>query len=138
MLRTGIAHGEFNHSATDPVHFLQIWITPGEKGLEPSYEDLPSEATQHHGLTLVGSPEGGERCVTVHQDVRLYFGRMNSGEELMHVTAKERGIWIQVIQGEVKVADQVLAEGDGISIENLGEILLSSASPAQFLLFDLK
>ncbi|MBZ0165351.1 MAG: pirin family protein [Candidatus Omnitrophica bacterium] len=132
----GIAHSEYNHSGSDPVHFLQIWIQPDRKGLEPSYEELPV-AAEGGGLRLIGSPEGKEGGVTIHQDARLYFGRMNAGATLAHNTAAGRGIWVQVIHGDVTVAGQTLSTGDGMSIENLEEVPIGADSQTEFLLFDL-
>lgn len=70
---TGVRHSEYNASDSDPLHFLQIWIIPESKGLEPSYEQKTfTEADKRGQLRLVGSRDGREGSVTIHQDVDLY------------------------------------------------------------------
>ncbi len=133
---TGIAHSEFNHSPDDPVHFLQIWIVPDRKGLEPSYAEADMSAAGR-GMRLIASPAGTDGSIIIHQDARVYLGRMETGTELSHPTAAGRGIWVQVIAGEINVAGEDLAPGDGISVENLDRIPIEARSEAEFLLFDL-
>lgn len=82
---TGVRHSEHNASATEPVHFLQIWLLPEQAGLAPSYEQRsygPQEKRGH--LRLVGSRDGREGSVTIHQDVLLYAGLLGPGEALAH------------------------------------------------------
>ena len=71
---TGVRHSEYNASETEPVHFLQIWIIPERQGLKPSYEQKYFPAAEKRGkLRLVGSQDGRDGSVTIHQDVDLYF-----------------------------------------------------------------
>lgn len=80
---TGIRHSEFNASKTEPVHFLQIWILPEHKGIEPGYEQKTFADTEKRSrLRLVGSHEGREGSITIHQDVDLYAASLQNGEEL--------------------------------------------------------
>lgn len=136
---TGIRHSEFNASETNPVHFLQIWITPAEIGLEPSYEEKNFSAAARQGeLILVGSPDGGNNSVTIHQDANLYLAHLRSSDRLTHKINHNRGVWIQVAQGTVKLNDQLLQTGDGAAITDETEIAIAGNSEqSQILLFDL-
>jgi len=135
---SGITHSEFNHSDKDLVHFLQIWIEPDKTGLKPSYEEISVEHIEDQSsLKIIGSADGQKGGMTIHQDVNVYFGRMKKGETVPYKTSQERGIWIQVIEGNIRVCDSDLAKGDGISIENSDQIEIDAQSQAEFLLLDL-
>ncbi len=135
---SGITHSEFNHSDKDLVHFLQIWIEPDKTSLKPSYEEISVEHIEDQSsLKIIGSQDGQKGGMTIHQDVNVYFGRLNKGETVPKKTSQERGVWIQVIEGNIRVCDQDLARGDGISIENSDQIKIDAQSQAKFLLLDL-
>src|SRR5205823_12719541 len=80
---TGIRHSEFNHSKTVPVHFLQIWILPARIGIAPRYEQKAFADVDKRGkLRLVGSPDGRDGSVIIHQDVLLLSAWLNSGQQV--------------------------------------------------------
>lgn len=127
---TGVTHSEFNASPKQEVHLLQIWITPQEKGLTPSY--------QQHDL-----PVDQENCllplpITVHQDVKIFRGRYGMGREFDYKIAQGRALWLQVIEGEFKIGSDILKEGDGASIEGIEKLTAQTLHQTEFLLFDLK
>lgn len=130
----GIRHSEFNPSDKNSLHFYQIWIHPDRAGLDPSYEQKCTP--EGDGLHLVASPEGG-RAVKMHQDVRLYLGRLPGGQALEHRLDQARHAYIQVTRGELELNGRELSAGDGASVS--GEELLSfrSQGPSEVLLFDL-
>jgi redox-sensitive bicupin YhaK (pirin superfamily) len=136
---TGVRHSEFNASATEPVHLLQIWILPEERGLKPSYEEKNFSSELKQGqLTLLGSRDGRNNSVTIHQNVNLYLGLLNTKDRLTYQIQDNRGIWLQVARGEVKLNDRLLQAGDGAAITDEAEIAIAGSSPdAEFLLFDL-
>jgi redox-sensitive bicupin YhaK (pirin superfamily) len=136
---SGIRHSEFNASPSEPVHFLQIWILPNEGAIEPSYEQqsLPPVAPGESRLDLIGSPDGEEGGITIHQDVRLYRGVLASGEPLDLPLASDRHAWVQVARGNARVCGQEMREGDGLAISDVRSVTLSSSTSAELLLFDL-
>ncbi|MBD3884171.1 pirin family protein [Phormidium tenue FACHB-886] len=136
---TGIMHSEFNASTSDPVHFLQIWILPEQQGIEPGYEQKTfSEAEKRNTLRLVGSRDGRDGSVTIHQDVDLYAASLQDGTELSHTLAAGRVAWLQVARGAVLLNDQLLSAGDGAAISNEDLLTLQGASSeAEVLLFDM-
>ena len=72
---TGVEHSEFNHSAQDPVHFLQIWIVPAERGAAPRYQQVHVDDADKRGrLRLIIGPEGQDGTLAVRQDARVYAG----------------------------------------------------------------
>src|SRR5687768_7245175 len=78
---TGVTHSEFNASKRDPVHFLQIWLLPRERGIKPGYEQKSFSADEKRGrLRLVASPDGREGSVQIHADAALYAGLFDRGE----------------------------------------------------------
>jgi redox-sensitive bicupin YhaK (pirin superfamily) len=132
---TGVRHSEFNHRRDASSRFLQVWILPERSGIEPSYEQKKFD--DRAGLQLVGSREARDGSVKVHQDVDIWAGKLGEGHEAIHRVALGRGLWVQVVLGEVEVNGRVLAEGDGAAIEGSSEVTLKGKSDARFLVFDL-
>src|SRR5712671_1026903 len=78
---TGIRHSEFNHSKNEPVHFLQIWVLPDREGLSPRYDQKTfAEAEKRGRLRLVGSPDGRDGSIVIHQDAKIFAALLNSGD----------------------------------------------------------
>lgn len=135
---TGIRHSEYNHSKTDPVHFLQIWILPDGAGLEPSYEQKAfDEAEKRGALRLVGSRDGRDGSVTIHQDVSLYAGLFDGDEAAEFTLAPGRGVWVQVARGAVRINGEPLAAGDGLAAADIDALRIDQGEGAEVLLFDL-
>jgi len=134
---TGIRHSEFNHSQSEPVHFLQIWILPSSQGVKPGYEQKRIDIAElNNNLRLVASPDGRDGSVTIQQDTRLYTARLNN-EEVTHALAPGRHAWIQVARGAVRINGTMLQAGDGAGIENEPSLQLAADGSAEVLLFDL-
>jgi redox-sensitive bicupin YhaK (pirin superfamily) len=135
---TGVRHSEFNHSDSEPVHFLQIWIVPERDGLEPSYEQKAFPENEKWGqLRLVGSRDGRDNSVTIHQDVDLYATLLTDNQAVTHELAAERKGWVQVARGTVLANDEPLQPGDGVAIEGPCTVALTGAAEAEVLLFDM-
>jgi quercetin 2,3-dioxygenase len=136
---TGIAHSEFNASKTDPVHFLQIWILPERKGIDPGYEQKTFATSQKQGkLRLLGSRDGRDGSITIHQDVDLYASVLSAGEFVSYEFASDRLGWAQVARGAVELNGQSLSAGDGVAIAQESLITLQGkAQDAEVLLFDM-
>lgn len=136
---TGILHSEFNASDTEPVHFLQIWILPEQRNLEPSYEQKNfSEAEKQGTLRLVGSRDGRDGSVTIHQDINLYATTLSNGDAVSHALGEGRSVWVQVARGAVQLNGHNLTAGDGAAIVDEAVITLKGASDrAEVLLFDM-
>lgn len=135
---TGVTHSEFNPSATEPVHFLQIWILPGEAGLEPGYEQKTfGEAEKRGVLRLVGSRQGRDGSVTIHQDTDLYVTCPEDGQEILHGLAAGRKAWVQVVRGRGEVNGRELQAGDGVALADEPMLRLRGVSGAEMLLFDM-
>lgn len=135
---TGIRHSEFNPSKSDKVHFLQIWILPEEDGLEPGYEQKEFPAAEKTGrLRLVGSRDGREGSVTIHQDVDLYASLLPSGETVTFAPRENRKVWVQLVKGGLTVNGADLREGDGAAIVDERAIAVRASDASEFLLFDL-
>ena len=134
---SGISHSEFNPSETEEVHFLQIWILPEQKGLAPSYEQRRFNGGEPNSLRLIASRDGHNDSAVIHQDVSIFSGQLSSGKEQDYLIQAGRHIWLQLIQGDLKVNGRQLAAGDGIALSDETRLQLQAAAQAQYLLFDL-
>lgn len=135
---SGIRHSEFNASAEDPVHFLQIWVIPERQGLAPGYEQKSfPESTRRGGLRLIGSRDGRDGSVTIHQDVSLYAALLAKGETVRHDTRPDRKLWVQVVRGRVAVNGVDAEAGDGVGLERVGQVAIAANAGAEVLLFDM-
>ena len=135
---SGIRHSEFNASQTEPVHFLQIWIIPDKKNIEPSYEQKAfSRADRQDRLCLVASPDGAQGSLKIAQQAKMYSAVLSPAARLQYPLNPGRLGWVQVASGEVLVNGQVLAAGDGIGLVDESEVKFQAEEACEFLLFDL-
>lgn len=136
---TGIRHSEFNASDKEPVHFLQIWIIPNQTGIAPGYEQklFPREERKDR-LRLVGSPDGRDGSLVIHQDTDLYASVLGKGQSASHTVKPGRGAWVQMAAGSATVNGERLDTGDGAAIAEPGELTFNGVDEeAEFLVFDL-
>lgn len=135
---TGIRHSEFNPSASEPVHFLQIWILPGEPGLAPRYDQVAfSEDSLQNQLRLIASPDAADGSVKLFQDVRIYAARLDAGREVQAAIPPGRVGFLHVAKGSVTLNGTAMAAGDAARIEGEPSLTVAAGSPAEVLFFDL-
>lgn len=135
---SGVSHSEFNPSRSEAAHFLQIWIKPRAQGLTPSYTEWhPSPEHERAAKVLVISADGRDRSATIQQDADIYRVRLAAGESADHDLAKGRGLWLQLIHGELSAAGTTLAAGDAIRTEEAGRFPITAITDSEAILFDL-
>jgi redox-sensitive bicupin YhaK (pirin superfamily) len=135
---TGVLHSEFNASKTEPVHFMQIWLLPGQRGIKPSYEQKTFPPDQRRNrLRVVASPDGRDGSVTIHTDAVVYAGLFAAGDSVDLALASGRHAWVQVARGKVRVNGRELETGDGAAISDEAAIHLEGVDDAEVLAFDL-
>ena len=134
---TGVEHSEFNHSETEPVHLLQIWIVPDRKGAKPAYAERSLAKAPTGRLLLVASKIGRDGSIGINQDADVFLAKLNAGDSVEHSLKPQRHAWVQVAGGEVKLNGQLLKAGDGAALSDETSVALSATQPAQVLVFDL-
>jgi quercetin 2,3-dioxygenase len=136
---TGIRHSEFNHSQTEPVHFLQIWVMPDREGLRPRYDQKTFRQPEKRGrLRLVGSPDGRDGSILIHQDVNVYDALLGAGDTIKQPLKKDRKGWVQVVRGSLNVNGRNAQAGDGVALEDEADLTITSREDgSEILLFDL-
>ena len=134
----GVMHSEFNHERHGQTHFLQIWIEPHTRGIDPGYEQKSfSDAEKRGRLRLVASPDGADGSVTVHAHARLYAGLFDADEQARLPLDAKRKAYVHLIRGELQVNGQALSAGDAAKLEAETELQLSAGRDAEVLVFDL-
>jgi quercetin 2,3-dioxygenase len=135
---TGVRHSEFNASADVPVHLLQIWITPSQNNLTPSYEEKHfSQQEKENQWRLIVSPNGHDASVTINQDVHVYATLLSKGYELPIAIQPNRCAYLQVAKGAVNLDGQLLQAGDAAMLEDKERFELQAQTDAELVLFDL-
>ncbi len=135
---TGVTHSEYNASRSQPVHFLQIWLLPTQRGLEPSYEQKTFSAADKQGrLRVVASPDGRDASVTIHSDAVIHAGVFAPGESAELTLTPGRHAWAQVARGKVRINGQELGEGDGAAISDEALVRVEGVDDGEVLIFDL-
>jgi redox-sensitive bicupin YhaK (pirin superfamily) len=136
---TGVRHSEYNASDRDAVHFLQIWIEPSERGIEPSYEEKHfDDASKRGKLRLIASHDAREGSVRIHQDADLYAALVDGAESVTHEPKLGRRLYVHLVRGAAEVNGQPLTAGDAVKIwggEN--KVRIEKGRDAEVLVFDL-
>jgi hypothetical protein len=134
---SGVVHSEYNASPDVPVHFLQIWILPDERGVKPEYAEKSFGAMPGGRLNLIASKGGREGSISIHQDAEVNVARLAAGGKLEHSFGAGRSGWVQLIEGSLDVNGQKLSAGDGAAITDEARVRLEAPADAHFLFFDL-
>jgi len=136
---TGVSHSEYNHSAADPVHFLQIWIVPDRRGAQPRYQQQHfDEASKRGQLRLIISPDGDAGSLQVRQNARVYAGLFDGDEQARLTLDEDRYAYVHVARGSVELNGVQLQQGHGVRLRHTGELTLSHGEGAEVLVFDLR
>jgi quercetin 2,3-dioxygenase len=135
----GVRHSEFNHAQGATTHFLQIWIEPDVRGIDPSYEQKHFEPAAKRGtLRLVASPDGRDGSVTLHADASIASGLFDGDEAVSRPLDPARKTYVHVVRGSVSVNDHALMDGDAIRLEEEAELRIAHGTQAEVLVFDLR
>lgn len=136
---TGIRHSEFNHSRTEAVKLLQIWLLPEKEGIAPGYEQKSfADQFTPNSWVLTASRAGREGSVKINQDVDLYVAHFEQGFEKKFSMKANRYGWVQMVRGSIQVNGSVeLAAGDGLAISDENEMTFICRENCEFLFFDL-
>ncbi|WP_044408260.1 pirin family protein [Thiomicrospira microaerophila] len=134
---TGITHSEFNPSDTELTHLYQIWLMPAEKNIKPGYQQIRYDQAAPGQLVLLASQTPRDGAVFINQDVDLYRAELTQGQELKFDLRAGRGIWLQLVKGELDVNGELMQTGDALAIEDEPGLVITTDSQAEFLLFDL-
>lgn len=135
---SGLRYSEINPSGSGPAHTFQISVVPDCDDLQPAYSKA-SIPFQHRAgrLALLGSRDGRSGSVSVNRDVELYGSVLAPDEHLTHTLAETRGVWIQVVTGQVVVCGQQLSTGDALAITEEVDISIAAKCEAEILLLDV-
>ena len=136
---TGITHSEKNKSLSNEVKFLQIWIFPNKKNVEPRYDQLTLNAEDRKNkLQQILSPSQDDDGVWIHQDAWFHLGSLDEGNTQSYQLKKEgNGVYIFVISGEITVGDQKLNIRDGFGIWDVSEINILADTNAEVLVMEV-
>ncbi len=135
---TGVTHSEFNPSREVPVHLLQIWLLPGQRGLPPSYEEKRfAPETRRGRLCLIAAGDGRQGAVTIHQDADLWTALLEPGESVHHALKPGRYAWLQVAGGAGSLNGSALHAGDGAAVSDEQALEITASARGEVLLFDL-
>ncbi len=133
----GIVHSEMNPSPAEPLHLLQVWITPDIKGVPPTYAERSLSSAPVNHLSLVASKLGRAGSIPIHQNAQVYLAKCEASHALTHPLTAGHAAWAQIISGEWMVNGKVLRAGDGASIEDEPQVELRATTQSRLLLFDL-
>jgi redox-sensitive bicupin YhaK (pirin superfamily) len=134
----GILHSEFNPSADELVHLLQIWIEPNVRGIPPSYEQRHVAPAEKRGrLRLIASADGRDGSVTIHQDASVFAALLEGADAAVHSLGPGRRAYVHIARGRVRVNGERLDAGDALQIADEHSVTLDNPEAAEVLLFDL-
>jgi redox-sensitive bicupin YhaK (pirin superfamily) len=137
-LGSGAYHSEMNGSQTEPVRFIQMWVMPRERGLEPSLEQkVFTEGDRTNVFLPVISPDG-DGGLSVHQDAWIYISRLEMGKSLAHEFLAEFGGYFYVIGGDVTVSGESLATGDAARIRDEGAITIEARQTSELIMAQVR
>ena len=135
---SGVTHSEYNPSASEPVHFLQIWLQPNALGVAPGYAQRHFPLADRRGRwALLVSPDGRDGSIASHQDALVFGTLLAPGESLQYHFATGREGYLHLARGRLQVGQVTLQQGDGLRIQKQDLLELQGVETAEVLLFDL-
>ena len=136
---TGVVHSEKNANPDKAVKFLQIWVSPKLKNIEPRYEQKTFDpSTRQNRLQEVVSPIKGGEGLWINQDAWFHLGNFTSGNSAIYnVKQRGNGLYVFVLEGEVSIGDQKLGKRDGLGISESGDVSIKADTESEILLMEV-
>ena len=136
-LGRGAWHSEQNASETEPMRFIQIWILPSERGLEPGVEQKVFTTEDRTGRLLKAISGDGGDAVLVHQDAHVFVSRLNPGASVTHELEAGRGAYLYVIEGEVTVNGEAMEAGAAAQVGDEPKVAIEAEATSELILVDV-
>lgn len=136
---TGVQHSEFNHSKTETANTLQIWLFPRERNVEPRYDqkDFKASFKQNQFTTLISPDKNGD-ALWISQDATFSMGSFDAEQRINYnITRPENGAYIFVLEGAVKINDQVLNKKDAMGVYDISSIVIDTQESTRLLIIDV-
>ncbi|MEM7576470.1 MAG: pirin family protein [Planctomycetota bacterium] len=137
---SGVTHSEFNGSATDPVHFLQVWIEPRQRGLAPNYQERPTQPEQRrHTWVALANPEGNDGAAVIQADASVRVADVQHDADVLVNVEPGRVAYVHVVSGQGAIEGRELHAGDAVTAVKAGPLRFAGAgeTPMQLMWFDL-
>lgn len=136
---TGVYHSEYNRNPDQEVKFLQIWIFPNKKNVQPRYDQITLDLKDRRNtLQQVLSPNADDAGVWIHQDAWFHIAHMDASTDLNYKIKKSgNGVYAFVIKGNVSINEHKLNDRDGLGIWDFTELSLHSESETEILLMEV-
>ena len=136
---TGIQHSEYNRNKEKPVKFLQIWLFPNKKNVQPRYDQLSLQLKDRHNrLQQILSPSAEDDGVWIHQDAWFHIGQLDKGKAIDYsLRRKGNGVYAFVLKGSLEINDQALEARDGYGLWDIDSIRLKASADAEVLLMEV-
>jgi quercetin 2,3-dioxygenase len=136
---TGIKHSEYNKNSDAEVKFLQIWIFPDQKNVTPRYDQITlNVADRKNKLQQILSPHKDDAGVWIHQNAWFHLADFDKGTTTTYnMKAKENGLYVFNLKGDLKINDQVINTRDGLGIWDTQSIKIEAQSNSEFLLMEV-
>ncbi len=137
-LGSGMMHSEMNHSKTEPMRFIQMWIMPRERGLPPSVEQKLFTPEDSTNVLLPAISPDGALGVSVHQDAWVYVSRLEAGRSLEHELAPGFGAYFFLIEGEVSLHGERLTTGDAARVRDEKRLAIEARQPSELIMVEVR
>lgn len=136
---TGITHSEMNANADREVKFLQIWILPNQRNVQPRYDQRTLDPVKMNNRFLqVAGPAETEESVRIQQNAWLYMGQLEAGTALPYVlNHPDNGVYVFILEGACTINQQPLSRRDALGITGVSSLTIESISNASVLMMEV-
>lgn len=136
---TGIYHSEYNKNSDKAVKFLQIWLFPKSRNIQPNYAQVSlKDIEKPNEFYQVLSPQAEDEGVWIHQDAWFHLGKFAEATTASYQVKKEgNGLYVFVLEGNAEIAGQALESRDGFGIWNVGDVEVKADKDSRILLMEV-
>ena len=136
---TGIFHSEYNKNEDEEVQFLQIWVFPNKKHVEPRYDQVAiNDLVQDNEIYQILSPNEDDQGVWIHQDAWFSMANFTEDKELQYdLHAEGNGVYAFVLEGDLNVDDQELSKRDGYGVWDTDKVTVNGKAGSKLLLMEV-
>lgn len=136
---SGLMHSEYNHSKTEEINLLQIWVFPKEKNITPRYDQkVFTETDKNEKFKIIVSPERSEETMWINQDAYFSIGKFKAGSKQDYtVKHKGNGAYVFIIEGEAKIEGREMKRRDAIGVWETDTFTVDIKTDAEILVIEV-